>query len=108
MFFDPCAFSIPPLGFLGTTGRSILYGPNLSNANFSLVKDTSVGFLGEGGKIELRAEIFNLLNHPSLGIPSRTVFAAVKSVEAPLSTVGRITSTFSSSREIQFALKILF
>jgi carboxypeptidase family protein len=108
MFFDPCAFSIPAVGFLGDAGRSILYGPNLSTANFSVVKDTAVGFLGEGGKIELRAEIFNLLNHPNLGVPLRTVYAATKSVEAPLPTAGQITSTFGSSRQIQFALKVFF
>jgi len=108
MFFDPCAFSIPSLGFLGTAGRNILLGPNFSDVNFSVVKDTTIAFLGEGGKIELRAEIFNLLNHPNLAAPQRTVFAATKDVEAPLPNVGQITSTFGSSRQIQFALKVFF
>jgi hypothetical protein len=108
LFYDPCAFSIQPLGFLGDAGRNILYGPNLRDIDFSIVKDTAVGFLGEGGKIELRAEIFNILNHPNLAVPNRTVFAAIQSVEAPLPTAGQITSTFGSSRQIQFALKIFF
>ena len=108
MFYDPCAFSIPALGFLGNAGRSILYGPNLSGVSFSIVKDTAVSFLGEGGKIELRAEIFNLLNHPNLGVPSRTVFAATRNAEAPLPTAGQITTTFGTSRQIQFALKVFF
>jgi len=49
--------------------------------------------------VQFRTEIFNLLNHPSLGVPSRTF---------NLSTAGQITSTFSRSREIQFSVKILF
>jgi len=108
LFYDPCAFAIPPLGFLGTAGRDILYGPNFSSLNFSLVKDTSLRMLGESGSLQFRAEIFNILNHPSLGIPGRTVYAARANVEAPQATAGRITDTLSKSREIQFALKILF
>jgi hypothetical protein len=54
------------------------------------------------------AEIFNLLNHPDLAVPNRTVFAGTKSVEAPLPTSGQITSTFGSSRQIQFVLKVFF
>ena len=107
-FFDPCAFSIPPLGFLGTAGRYSVYGPNFSNLTFSLVKDTKLPFLGESGTLQFRAETFNVLNHPSFGPPQRTVFAALADVEPPLSNVGNITSTLSKSREIQFAVKILF
>ena len=28
------------------------------------MKDTHVGFLGEAGLVEFRAEVFNFLNHP--------------------------------------------
>ena len=112
LFYDPCAFAIPPLGFLGTAGRNILYGPNFRSLNFSLVKDTPLRKLGESGSLEFRAEIFNILNHPSLQIPSTTVFTgsatAVQDVEAPASGAGQITDTYTKSREIQFALKILF
>jgi len=108
LFFDPCAFSIPPLGFLGTSPRSVIYGPNFSSVNFSLVKDTPLPRLGESARLQFRAEIFNILNHPDLGIPQRTVYAGTQDVQAPLANVGQITSTLSKSREIQFALKILF
>ena len=48
---------------LGTAGRNILSGPPERNWDFSLVKDTKLGFLGEGGMLEFRAEFFNILNH---------------------------------------------
>ena len=76
-----------------------MYGPNYSAWNFSVVKDTPLVWLGESGAVQFRTEIFNVLNHPSLGVPSRTF---------NLTTAGQITTTFSRSREIQFALKILF
>jgi len=99
LFYDACAFALPNLGFNGNAGRSIVYGPDFSNVNFSLVKDTPLPKLGESGSLQFRTEVFNVLNHPSLGVPSRTF---------NLTTAGQITSTFSRSREIQFALKILF
>ena len=99
LFYDPCALALPNLGFNGNAGRSIMYGPNYSAWNFSVVKDTPLVWLGESGAVQFRTEIFNVLNHPSLGVPSRTF---------NLTTAGQITTTFSRSREIQFALKILF
>jgi len=99
LFYDACALALPELGFNGNAGRSIMYGPNYSTVNFSLVKDTPLRWLGEQGAVQFRTEIFNLLNHPNLGVPMRTF---------NLTTAGQITSTFGKSREIQFALKILF
>ena len=62
LYFDPTAFSLQPLGFLGNAGRNILRGPGFATLDFSLVKDTALGFLGENGKLEFRAEFFNILN----------------------------------------------
>jgi len=105
---DPCAFAIPAAGFLGTAGRNILRTPGFANLDFSLAKDTPLGFLGEGGKLEFRAEFFNILNRVNFAVPNRTVFAASADVQAPLATAGQITSTVGTSRQIQLALKILF
>jgi len=107
-FYDPCAFAIQPLGFLGNASRGIISGPNFSTLDFSLVKDTALPMLGENGGIQFRAEIFNILNHPSFGIPDRTVYTGSASSELALPDAGQITSTFSESREIQFALKLIF
>ena len=76
LWFDPCAFSIQPQGFLGTEGRNFLRGPGYDFLTFSLVKDTAVRFLGEGGKVEFRAEFFNLLNHTNFALPNKTAVAA--------------------------------
>ena len=107
-WFDPCAFTIPLIGFLGNSGRNILRIPGLVNLDFSLVKDTGLRFLGETGKLEFRTEFFNILNRTNFGIPSEQVFSAVRDVELPISNAGRISSTATTSRQIQFALKILF
>lgn len=108
LYFDPCAFTIPASGFLGASGRNILRGPGLANLDFSLVKDTALRLLGESGKIQFRAEIFNITNHPNRGLPGRTVYNATANVESPLASAGQILYALTTSRQIQLALKILF
>ena len=73
-----------------------------------MIKNTRAAFLGEAGNIQFRAELFNFLNHANFAIPIRTVFAGRAAAEQPLSSAGLITSTVTSSRQIQFALKIAF
>ena len=109
LYFDPCAFAIQPAGFNGMVGRNVLRGPGLANLDFSIAKDTSIPKLGESGKLEFRAEIFNILNRANFSLPSTNVFSAAADVEAPLATAGKITSTGSrTARQIQFALKVIF
>jgi outer membrane receptor protein involved in Fe transport len=113
LYFDPCAFSLQAPGFLGTTGRNLLRGPGLADLDFSLVKDTAIKHLGETGKLEFRAEVFNILNHANFLLPQgRSVFAGSGTSLAPqqaLSNAGVITSTGTqTSRQIQLALKLIF
>ncbi len=58
LYYDPCAFSLAPAGFLGNENRNILRGPGFEDIDYSIVKDTSVGALGENGKVQFRAEFF--------------------------------------------------
>jgi hypothetical protein len=104
LYFDPCAFSLEPLGFLGNQGRNILTGPGEVTMDFSLVKDTKLGFLGEAGNVQFRAEVFNLLNRANFMWPSRGVFSAPSATV--VSTAGEITRTSTSPRQVQFSLKV--
>jgi hypothetical protein len=101
------------IGRLGNAGRNILRGPGLQNWDFSLVKDTKVRFLGEGGLIQFRAEFFNVLNHTNLGNPNATIFRTDAThtgpfSAAPLASAGQITTTAAPSRQIQLALKVIW
>lgn len=124
-WFNPNMFHMQPMvpcpnnaaltcGTLGDTSRGILRGPGLANWDFSFVKDTAVSLLGEHGSVEFRAEFFNILNRTNFGMPaSATVFNGTASVlgayqQAPLAGVGQITTTATPSRQIQFALKLIF
>lgn len=101
-YFDPSAFVPSQPGFYGNLGRSTLIGPGLFTFDFSLVKNTAIT---ERTKLEFRAELFNLLNRANFGSPANMIF---DTRATPLPTAGLITSTSTTSRQIQFALKFLF
>jgi hypothetical protein len=114
-WYDPCAFVLQPNGFLGNVGRDSVRGPAFRNLDFSVVKDTGIKPLGENGKLEFRAEIFNILNHANYALPNRTAFNGATSnpvpgntSENPPGTAGQILSTVGTSRQIQLALKLSF
>ena len=107
-YFDVNCFQLPPVNQRGDLGRNTLIGPDLVSIDVSLVKSFD---LGGGRQLQFRAECFNLPNHPNLAIPSgRTAFTGVNpdgtAIVAP--TAGRITSTVTTSRQIQLGLKLTF
>jgi hypothetical protein len=111
LYYDPCAFTLQPTGFLGNAGRNMLRGPGFEDIDYSLVKDTAVSALGENGKVEFRAEVFNIFNRANFAVPGRPVFTgndASGVVAIPLNTAGVISGTANSSRQIQLALKMIF
>ncbi len=102
-WFNPAAFLAPPnnSGFYGNLGRDTLPGPGLAAWDFSMIKETRHG---ERLRSQLRAEFFNLLNHPNFNTPNAVVFTP--SGVSP--TAGLVTSTSTTSRQIQFGLKLLW
>ncbi len=104
-YFDVNAFELQPLGTIGNLGKNTLIGPALVNVDVSLFKEFR---LGEAKAIQFRAEMFNVFNHPNFAIPNsanRVVFTAVNVVS---SNAGAITSTVTTSRQVQFGLKLTF
>ncbi len=60
----------PQVGVFGTIERDSLYGPGLVNTDFSVAKTFP---LHESLSLQLRAEAFNIFNHPNLGNPTNCV-----------------------------------
>lgn len=94
-WFNTAAFAFSPPGTFGNAGRNILDGPGYQNVNASLVKNTA---LSERLNLQLRAEFFNLFNHPNFNLPDNFLGSP---------TFGRITSA-REPRHIQFGVKVLF
>ena len=106
-WFDPCAFIRAPQGMIGNVGRNTLDGPGVLTVDMSLAKDTGLRVLGEGGAVQFRAEVFNILNRTNFSRPNRNVFQATGTQAVP-ATAGQITATDTKGREIQFALKLIW
>jgi hypothetical protein len=99
-WFDAGAFVLPRNADgswrLGNAGRAILATDGLFNLDFGLNKAFAIT---EAIRLQLRAETFNLTNTPTLGVP-------VTNIESP--DFGKVRSTFSLPRQMQFALRLEF
>ena len=109
-FIMPCTFSnvapkfsvIPTTCHFGDLGRNAFTGPQFFNTDFSIIKNTRIT---ERFNLQFRAEFFDIFNEANFGNPVLNVQSG---------SFGRITSTrfptgdSGSSRQLQFALKLLF
>jgi Carboxypeptidase regulatory-like domain/TonB-dependent Receptor Plug Domain len=83
-YINPLAFSLPA-GPDGDLGRDAVYGPGFWNIDFSLTKDTH---LTERLNMQLRAEFFNIFNHPQFALPGGVISPGM-----PLAACGGCFST---------------
>jgi hypothetical protein len=96
-WLDETAFVLPSQGSFGDAGVGIVRAPKYFNIDLSLGKKFAVR--GDD-YFDFRAELFNVLNHPSFSPPAANF--------SNLTTFGRITSTVSQSRNLEFAFKYVF
>jgi hypothetical protein len=100
-----CLFSSPGTGFGNAPRNSIDY-PGLEDVDVGLQKQTR---FNDRLRFNLRADAFNVMNHPNLGQPNSTFTPG----SSP-GTFGQISSTrfpigdFGSSRQLQVSAKIVF
>jgi hypothetical protein len=108
-WFNPGAFIVPPnnSGFYGDAGRNSFYGPGLATWDFSVMKSTQIF---ERLNLQFRAEIFNLLDRANLNTPQMIIAVLPASGTIPIANpaAGQITSTSTTSRQIQFGLKLFW
>jgi hypothetical protein len=93
---------------IGNSGRNTVSGPGLQEFDFSLFKNNPVHRISETFNVQFRWEIFNIFNHANFNPPApaqRQVFAA----SGAQNNTGILTSpTITTSRQMQFALKIIW
>jgi len=91
----------------GNLGRNTLIGPGVSKLDVSVFKNNRVRRISENFNAQFRAEFFNVLNRANFASPTdhSTVFDQSGN---PISSAGLVTSTQTTSRQIQFALKLIW
>jgi len=109
-WFNPAAFTAPgsytgsdgnTYAAMGNSGYNMLRGPGYWNTDMSLMKNIH---RGEYYNVQLRADSFNIFNHPNLGLPASNISST--------SSVGKITSTSGTpvygQRSVEFGAKFNF
>lgn len=95
-WFNVNAYTAPPNGTYGNSGRNSVYGPGLTNINFSLGKTFPIW---EKMSLEVRGDATNVFNHPSFGLPDPDI--------GPGHT-GQITSVTVGGRTMQLLGRLSF
>jgi hypothetical protein len=96
VWFDKNCFTAPANFTYGNSGAGILRSDYLGSVSISLSKQFAIT---ENSRLQFRAEAFNLPNAAYFNGPSTAIDSA---------TVGRVTSTSNSPRQMQIALKYNF
>lgn len=105
-YINLACYSFPvPANLLGNAGRNSLVGPGLAELDYSVHRNFPVRFISDAARLQFRTEIFNLANRANFEppLPNNSLY---NSKVTPLATAGVITSTATTSRQIQLALRL--
>jgi len=95
LWFNTACFPVPPVGYFGNSGPTVLYGPGLDNWDVGVEK--SFVLSRNANRLQLRAEMFNTWNHAQFEEPNGNAGAGAN--------FGRISASLPP-RLIQVAMKI--
>ncbi len=96
--FQASDFPKPQTVRPGTLARNAFNNPGYNNTDFNILRQFPLPLLGESGRVDFRAEFFNVFNQENLGSLNGSLQSGA---------FGRVTNTFSA-RNIQFGVKIVF
>jgi hypothetical protein len=98
-WFDTSAFVQPAPFTFGNSGRNILIGPGMLSLDASMSKNFAIRMLGEGGRLQLRIDATNALNHPIFNNPNALIGTP---------GAGIISSTINAGRTVQLGARLSF
>ena len=99
----------PNFTLLGNAGRNIINGPGLSNFDLSVFKNNPIKRISESFNVQFRLEVFNIFNRPNFAPPTDNGQNALFDGSGnPIGGAGVLDATTTTSRQIQFALKVIW
>ncbi len=96
-WFNTAAFFAPAPYTYGNSSYNLLHGPRYQDWDLSVSKTTPIH---EHVSLQLRADAFNVFNHPNFANPNATL--------SNPSNFGRITGTTGEPRTMSFGAKLMF
>jgi hypothetical protein len=97
LWFDTACFPVPPVGYFGNSGRTVLNGPGVDNWDLGVQK--SFALARDAARLQVRAEMFNAWNHAQFEEPNGNAGVGAN--------FGRISAA-RPPRLVQVALKLLW
>jgi Carboxypeptidase regulatory-like domain/TonB-dependent Receptor Plug Domain len=112
ILLDQAAFQVPPPLTEGNLGRNSLRGPGFQNLDLSIARSFAISRLGEAGRLTVRADAYNALNHTNLSSPQ----AFLRAPDFGFATYGRIerggfpalTPLNETARQVELLLRLEF
>jgi hypothetical protein len=92
----------------GNLGRNVVIGPGLSKLDLSVFKNNHIKRISENFSAQFRVEIFNVFNRANFGSPTDNLAVFDQNGVPQTQTAGLLTSTQTTSRQIQLALKLIW
>jgi hypothetical protein len=93
----------------GNAGRNIIPGPGLVNLDLSFFKNNPIRRISENFNVQFRAEIFNILNRANFALPVNPDETDIFDEAGERNdSAGKILSTATKARIVQFALKVIW
>ena len=105
--FNASAFTLQPSGIFGNLGRNTLTSSGVRDVDMGVSKNTRIS---ERTNLQLRLDVFNVLNHTNFGFPNAMLYTGVDASGngIPNPAAGLITSTSTTSRQLQLSAKFTF
>jgi hypothetical protein len=95
------------MNLFGNNGRNSIIGPGLMDWDFSLIKDSYIKRISDFFDVQFRVEFFNILNHTNFQSPLDNN-AVLNQDGTPTPGAGVLDDTTTTSRQIQFGLKLIW
>jgi hypothetical protein len=103
-----CFAAPTPSTRLGDAGRNVARGSGLADWDASLFKNIPVARFSDSFRLQFRFEMFNALNHANFNPPTSTSLQLFTQALTPIASAGKLTATSTTSRQLQFGLKVLW
>jgi hypothetical protein len=101
-----CFAAPTPSTRLGDSARNSIRGPGLADWDASLFKNIPLPRIADRANVQFRFEVFNALNRANFAPPPSSSNQLFSQALAPISSAGSLSSTTTSSRQLQCGLKL--
>lgn len=108
LWFNPADFVVNQVGTFGDAAKNNLRAPGCFNTDLASIKNTTF----ERVQLQLRADFFNVTNHPNFGTPGNSVtspgFGQITGTLGSIAYGGPMSYGTAQPRMMQFGMKASF